>query len=314
MANAPFFKFPSIPIMNERMVSSFSVPQLDTMVHVEHKIDGENFQVILKKNATGNVDVSFASRNKFLGQKNTLNFKFEDAYEKHVKTIVDEHVIPFMNGNPDLDTMHLVGEIYGGKTSRVRYFADQPLKVRMIKFFALYFNGLQVASHDFCKVVGQWQLPVVEHFEPMSLREAIKFNWFDETTAKSLTNGNDTVIEGVVVKPMSWDKGCERPFNTFKIKSSKYAEIDGSELKLENFKKKQSAKSIATFKNYLTRNRVEQCCKSDLAKGMTNKELVFFILNDALVDYNAANGTQATVDDVSCLYRHVGELLLEKFI
>lgn len=293
-----FLKYPSIDNLKKNAIST---EYYDRIVVVEHKIDGRNFQIIFKKNGN-TIDVYYGSRNAMVTKDNDW-FKFQDTISKYSKMI--ENLKKYLYEST-YHQINLYGELYGGNSSkinRINYFEKRPYCDDFVSF-GVRIDGKWIPPRDFYSFANENGINIVEVLAITTLEDAIYFNVEDPSIVSQLVPF-DTKIEGVVIKEYEWHD--EPSFQSFKIKSTEFREIESFGNKVTEFSQH------GQFIDYLNKNRALNCFGKQPWVKSQIPILCEEIIKDALSEYNRDNCSSLELKDVLFAKRHAFILIKDFF-
>lgn len=156
----------------------------DTFV-IEHKYDGANVSICIDENN----NVRWAKRSQLIADDDNF-MGLQDIKNRYDDFITD--LIKWKQHN-QIKTLQVIGELFGkGIQKRCNYGPD-----KYIRFFDMIINGLYVTPSEFRNYIHQTlnSRLIVETFDVVEgLENALEFDPY-------ILNENDSLIEGIVVKP-----------------------------------------------------------------------------------------------------------------
>ena len=295
--------FPQIKEYNSW--TPYSPENLNTLVTIEHKIDGSNFQVIFTKTDT-EVLVGFASRHRMLFNNDKL-FKYKETFGLPKYSDMLDRVSKWLKAS-DYSELRLFGELYGLTQKRIKY-TPQPPQVNLWKAFALMFDNKFTCPKEFYSFCDLLNIDRVECVKITSLKEAVETNLEDPALIKQLVPF-DNSIEGVVIKPFEWTD--DPPFDTIKLKTEKFKEVEHPPTK--SHETKTQPQNIKNIELYFTTNRLDNVYVNWWHEKLKLVEFYELFVKDALGDYNIANNTNFSPADINSATRAKVFLMIKDFL
>ena len=276
---------------------------------VQHKYDGSNFQIIFSKESTSpqkeaeNDDeekapfkpLQFGSRNCLLGGNENFNNHKNIVKKEPYKSMI-ENVQKYLNETPDVNTIHLYGEIYGKVIKRINYYKPEEDQENKLVFFDVMFNEKYKSSKFFIEWAEKMKIPVVENYLIGTYEQCLAV---DVTQYKTVAGDQ---IEGVVIKPYDHENDNVQPFY-LKKKAEGFEEIvvvkqakktkektENNKPKFANLKCTDEQKvDLEQLENYLNPNRVKSAFSKKAWNKAETSALATEVLVDAMKDFKIDN-------------------------